>query len=247
MLISGDPVLETRQIENLHTIPLRVECSTLDFDMNSDGRREAFDGGELHAEQFFHSLIGHQDPEEMSIILRDCRQQMINALRLELGLPEAGQIHLRSNIIMETTHNTLRVIYSSGMEDDPDDRLEFPIGSGACSRCFVSREPIICDLEEARKDPNFWKMDKYQQAMVRNTLRSLLCMPILDEASTPTKSKSTEQRIIAVLNFDSDDNILTAFAKRPILKLAQDLAIFVGLALTSDRRVVMRSETKERQ
>ena len=44
VIINGDPLLETREIENLHEIPLHVSVRTLDFDLNYKQKQD------LHAE-----------------------------------------------------------------------------------------------------------------------------------------------------------------------------------------------------
>jgi GAF domain-containing protein len=85
--------------------------------------------------------------------------------------------------------------------EDSDDRLEFRGQSGACSECWETGERMIVDLVDAVTNPR-WKMDRYQQALVRKDLKALLCFPIFYEDGT----------ILAVLNIDSPEpDILRLF------------------------------------
>jgi hypothetical protein len=98
-----------------------------------------------------------------------------------LGVLGRANIHLRVNIALETTRKRLRIAYSFNMDNDADDRLEFDPGGGACGLCWKIHDFVICDLEDAKKTfAKNWGRNKYQQAAVRPSLRSLLSVPIFD-------------------------------------------------------------------
>jgi NTE family protein len=191
-VLNGDPLLETREIENLHEIPLAVTVGTLDFDLKPEAKRQLFDSGFHSAQRHFDSPGFPREPEVARIVL----QEIVQALRDVLDLSPDPMI--RANIVCMTTRKTLRVTYSCYMDTDADtdDRLEFPVGSGACGRCWTSNVPIICDLSEAKAVfSGTWKMDKYQQAHVRNDLKGLVSYPIC----------STKGDVLGILNIDSPD------------------------------------------
>jgi hypothetical protein len=235
MLVSGDPLLETREIENLHVVRLEVSCHTLDFDMLPEKRADVFREGEKHTTEFFQDHIGNQDPEEMSVILGKYCGEMIEVLRAELATGRAGQPHLRASVTMPTTRETLRVMYTYGMDNDADDRLELGLDQGACSRCYKDGVRVLCDMVAAKAGyTKEWKMNKYQQAYVRPQLKSLLCIPIYRPPGRRAKYPHPKG-VIGVLSFDSDDDILRAFDKRSVLEVAERASSMIALALTGKK------------
>ena len=157
---------------------------------------------------------GPKDPDEMREILEFAREQMLEMI----GRPQCT--HMRVNIVWKTTKNTLRVTYSCMMEDDPDDQLEFELDGGACGECWRRQDIIFCDLVEARGTYNAdWKMSKYQQALVRRDLKSLLCVPIFVSPKSGSDDADGEPRLVGVLNFDSTEDLKAEFEN-------EDLHIF---------------------
>ena len=103
------------------------------------------------------------------------------------------------------------VRYSYNMDFDADEHIEFPEGAGAVGRCYQRREPILVDLEMAKLGFQDYEMKRVHQALVRPTLCSLLlCVRCLTRAEK--HAISPREEMIGVLNFDSDDKVLDAFA-----------------------------------
>ena len=96
------------------------------------------------------------------------------------------------------------VMYGFNMENDADDRREFGIDEGAVGFCWNERRIVVCDMVEARTSfADRWRMSKYQQSLVRPTLRSLVSVPIFHQ---PVNDRAVAARRLAgVLSFDSDD------------------------------------------
>lgn len=221
--LSGDQQLEIREVENLHVIPLRVNVTTFDLDMTAEQRAELYVSGKDSARTFFIQELGPRDPLHMRRVL----EFVANEFRKKM---HKTNCHLRVNVIIKTTRGTLRVTYAYNMDDDADDRLEFDIGTGACGECWIKRESILCDLKEAKDTyGKKWKMTKYQQAMVRPKLRTLLSVPIFDPLTQDAIPEKSEP--IGILNFDSDENLLAKLGDPRIEGLARSHADFVGREL----------------
>lgn len=215
--LSGDPLLETRQVDEMHEVPIHVSASTLQFSMSPDRKRQLFCDGLHHANSFFSSPRAPKNPEKISVFL----QVAVDFLKEKiLELPK--EVVIRANITTPISKEKLAIRYSIGMELDADDALEFRITqkdstgnavpSGACGKCWTTSSLVICDLEKAKLDfEDVWKMNKYQQALVRMDLKSLLCVPIFNpgwhEGQDPTS-----ERLIGILNFDSPEDLLSSFA-----------------------------------
>lgn len=208
-VIDGDPLLETREIENLHEILLTVTTKTLQFDLLPDSKKELFNEGLNAAFEHFARPGFPREPKIAKLML----ENIIEHLRTNLDIP--SETVLRANIVCMTTRNTLRVTYSYNMDsdDDADDRLEFPIGSGACGYCWTSKQPVTCDLVQAKTQfTAHWRMDKYQQALVRNDLKSLVCYPIRHAG-----------KVLGILNIDSpDENLRRQFESSRTMSLLNE-------------------------
>lgn len=214
--LSGDPLLETRQVDEMHEVPILVSASTLQFSMSPERKRQLFREGLDHANNFYSSPRAPKNPIEIKGIL----QVAVDALREIIDLPK--EVEVRANITTPVSKEKLAIRYSIGMESDTDDALEFrviqkdatgnTVPSGACGKCWTTSSLVICDLTKAKLDyEDVWKMNKYQQALVRKDLKSLLCVPIFNprwrEGQDPTS-----ERLIGILNFDSPEDLLSSFS-----------------------------------
>lgn len=227
--VFGDNALETRAVDNLHEIPLRVRIGPLDFNIQKATKDDVYGDGRHDAQQYFvERYVGPRDPLYVKEILHICHKTMLGVM--------GYNGHLRVNVMRPINYETLRIVYTFNMdsEDDCDDQLEFRFGVGACGHCWRTLGPVTCDLEDARVTySSKWKMDKRQQRLVRAGLRSLLSLPVFD----PRKLRSSidaplRQSFIGVLNFDSDDRILERFADDTVLKTAHLCAGLVAERLS---------------
>jgi len=227
--VFGDSLLETRAVASLNEIPLKVRVGTLDFDLRNQQKRDVYRDGQLDAAHYFrHKYVGVRDPENMKQILGLVR----DAICREMG----HHGHLRVNVMCPVDAGTLKIFFSFNMdtEDDHDDRIEFRKGQGACGYCWENLTHVISDLEDAKTSyASVWKMDKYQQRLVRDTLTSLLSVPIFDSTKIDDElDNSLEQAFLGVLNFDSDDRVVDEFREPRVLVRANECANLVAKMMT---------------
>ena len=221
-VLEGDQQLEVREIENLQLIPLYVPSSTFDFDMDDGAKDLMYTVAEACAQKALFRLRGIADPTLLNTLLEFCHLQMLSTLNRK-------DAHLRVNVVTLTTKGTLRVTYCFNMDNDADDRLEFPTGSGASGECWSNHEPVLCNLVQAATTyKTTWRMDKYQQAHVRRSAIGLLCLPIFDPDKYNPNAPVTENPLIGVLNFDSDDIQETDFAQQNIINKGIELALIIA-------------------
>lgn len=228
--VFGDNSLETRAVASLHEVPLRVRVGPLDFQISDQIKDDVYrDGKEDAGEYFRRRYVGPRDPDDMQKILKLLHKVMLQTMQ------HAG--HLRVNVMRPVASDTLKVVYSYNLDEaiDCDDKIEFMKGSGACGLCWSELDYVVADLEDAKSTyATKWKMDKYQQRLVRHQLQSLLSVPIFNKLETRTDSRQRlSNAFLGVLNFDSDDRILPLLTKREVLEAARDCAGLVANMLLS--------------
>lgn len=209
-VLNGDPLLETRQVNDLHEIPLNVSARTLDFRMAGERKVQLFDEGTHWAEAFFVRPNAPRDPHRVQLAL----ELMVDVLRRFSGLPDTAV--LRANVALPTGNGTLRITYAYGMQDDADDRLEFELAdareggghsAGACGLCWEDKVPALCDMTDAQENyEEKWHLSRYQQALVRRDVKSLLSVPIFNPVWN-AETDPPEQQLIGTLNIDSDADL----------------------------------------
>jgi hypothetical protein len=76
-------------------------------------------------------------------------------------------------------------------------------------------------------------MDKYQQALVRPSLKSLLSVPMFDHKRIDKHRDVQDNPLLGVINFDSDDLKLEAFLNSTVMRAAADIAKIVERKLNT--------------
>ena len=197
--INGDPLLETRQIDNMREVPLRVTASTLDFDMSPGKKVALFGEGYLSARTVFGTPGFPVEPERV----RRRLEAIVNAVKKSAQVSDETLV--RACVVCPTTRKTTRVTYSFSMDGpkDTDDQLELGETVGASGQALQSGELVRVDMAEAATNyAEVWRMSKYQQALVRKDLKALICMPI----------STGEGDILGVLSLDSpNEDMLECF------------------------------------
>ncbi len=202
----GDNTLETRNVSTLHELKLRVKLDLLDFDANKDEKDAVYDAAYRDAKDCLSEKVHRPPDARMAQILKIVEQ----AVRRELN----HEGHLRISILLPTDINHLQVVYSINMnnEFDCDDRLVLGKHQGCCGKCWESVDIIVCDLEDAKTTfASKWNMDKYQQRLVRETLKSLCSVPILSQKEPLDTLEGKRGAFLGVMSLDSDDDMVDKF------------------------------------
>jgi predicted acylesterase/phospholipase RssA/FMN phosphatase YigB (HAD superfamily) len=213
--ISGKKDLEIRGIQNMHFIPIPVSASTLQFDTTYEMRQKTYSEGLGAASKFFPTCLQLVPQEQMAPFLYEAHERIM----LHLG----RRVHLRLNVMDKNSLGRLSIRYRYNMDLDPDDRMDLPITAGGAGQCFTSRKPIIVDLYRAKREYPRFRMSKYEQALVRSSLRSLLSVPIFDPQS---RGDPANRPVMGVLNLDSDD--LTADEIGDLEDLAMEISSMIS-------------------
>ena len=204
--VFGDYSLETRKVESLHQIPLRVRVGTLGFEMPPDLRDDVYHDGKESARDFFAGFIAPRTPENVTGMLKAAHRYMLQELQW-------ANCHLRLGVFRPVPNDKIRLVHTFNHQaDDCDDKLEFSVGKGVAGACWQERDIVYCDLDDNNKD---WGLDKYQRSHMRRTLTSILCVPMFDQDSIPnTGQPDGSSSLIGILSFDSDERIREFYGPR---------------------------------
>ena len=100
------------------------------------------------------------------------------------------------------------------MENDADDRLEFELAASACGESWMSRTVVVFDVGKSLKTgTSIPGLNKFQRALVRPTLSTILSIPIFDVDHTAADRLDPHKPLIGILNFDSDTVTMAKFER----------------------------------
>ncbi len=122
----------------------------------------------------------------------------------------------------------LRVIASANMDDDADDRLELDIRNQIAPRAFAERAPLYAEMS-GRTARDLW-MTKYEHALVRTDVVSVICVPVYARATT-RPGETSPQRILCI---DSSDSLQAEFEDPTFMAMLTDASATVSRTLIEE-------------
>jgi predicted acylesterase/phospholipase RssA len=228
--IFGGQTLSNMAVESLQAIPIETTFGVLDFELNPSEKKDLYEQGLESANRYFRTH-GVADEKAVTAALEYLSTSLL------AKLPPQTNGRLRANIILpvgrdQVTH--LRVTYSYNMEDDADDRLLMSVDQTGCGEAFRRREVIYTDFRRVRLvGGTIPGLDKYDTALVRKDLVSMISVPVFRAEREWTAPASQRAEPLAVLSFDCNTDILTWLGSNPallndVLDFLQKSAILMG-------------------
>jgi hypothetical protein len=97
--------------------------------------------------------------------------------------------------------------------------------TSACGECWLKRKIVVFDIGVyLRAKTPIPGLTKYQQALIRPTLSTIISIPIFDGVQAAPGDLPADNSLIGILNFDSDDATVAQF------EAAQDAALKAAVA-----------------
>lgn len=125
------------------------------------------------------SLIAeHGAPDLFEPILRALMDQIASVSDAEIKGARASIA-----LVVSRGSEIHRIItYSLGMDDAPDGDLELDATAGCSGRAWQECGVAVADVEEGRSRPEDWGMTPGQYAKIPESVRSVISVPIIDDA-----------------------------------------------------------------
>lgn len=203
--IFGSQAIVQAFISDLFVIELPSPLGTFSFSCSRDEAIAAYKAGLEVAERELRQrrLIAEITVLALESFLREVRQEIaerraaanrkVPNLRACLIDPIEGRGEIGSAI-------ALRVTASANMDSDADDRLELDLSNEVAPRAFVERAPIYSEVKG--RSAQQLRMTKYERALVRKDLCSIICVPVFARETRGGAAKPPPQRVLCL---DSSD------------------------------------------
>jgi hypothetical protein len=195
--LNANVEIHARGIDDLYTFPIEVNVSTYDFDLSSARKQALYQSAKQQAGYKLLREVAPRNPRVLALMLKEAAELFIKEARFEQ--------HVRANLALLSSRDTLRIVAGYNMEGDADDRLEFELDVSACGECWTQHDLVVFDVGiYLRTKAAIPGLSKYQQALVRPTLSTILSVPVFDPGRFSLTREDVFNPLIGILNFDSD-------------------------------------------
>ncbi|HKC56585.1 MAG TPA: hypothetical protein VKC35_10695 [Vicinamibacterales bacterium] len=160
----------------------------------------------------------------------DCLKRLLHACGHSFGYPER---HVRVNIMRFSADRRRRKVHPAtafNMGNDPDSDLEIDATAGASGQAAVNRRPAFADLSlQLQPGGPEWGLRNHEKAKVRQSLRSILSVPVFNPSDP-------DGELFATLQIDSDLSVIEiGFDQEQAWRRAERFADVVSLLLEPGR------------
>jgi predicted acylesterase/phospholipase RssA len=221
--IFGSQVVAQSLLRDVVQVPLVTRLTVFGFDRPWPDIREDYISGRQCA---LHKLRTRL--QKRPVFLDGRLRETVVLARAELtklrGLA-VGQ--LRACVIEPFGGQSLRVTHGYNMENDADDRLTLDVRGEGAGKAYRSGDVVAISLRPGYVPPF---MTKYERALLRPTLRSILCIPIFDHIEAWERNPADRPQPLGVLAIDSDEDLSVEFATRDFIDFMAGPAVLLSPA-----------------
>ena len=234
--LQGSQETAHRFLDDVLIVPLRTDLKFLDFDAKWESFRDAREQGRESADRHLRFALAIK-PDRIRTELESIRNavlEVINKRRRKLHKAKISQ--LRVNLIRPHGLHSLRVMESLNMETDADDRLLLDRRGCWAAEAFRSRELHVFRLKPGFEDRALEFMTKYERAMVRTTVQSVVCVPIFADLGAWDMDELERPEPSGILAVDSDEALASYFMDDELLEMLvkQSAVLYKAVSAETD-------------
>lgn len=222
-------------LDDVILIKLETELGMLEFDSTWETYRDAREAGRASAdERLRYTLEVKPDRVRRELEkLRDETLHMINERRGAGRKRPVGQV--RINLIRPFGAHSLRVMESLNMEADADDRLVLDRRGRGAAEAFRARGLRVFRLGGAYEDRGREFMTKYERALVRDTVKAVICVPIFEDLNVWDLDEPQRPEPSGILAIDSDEPLAPEFKDPDLMNLLVAQSAILYAAVSAER------------
>jgi NTE family protein len=230
--LQGSQEAATRFLDDVAVVPLTTTLTLLDFDKGWQAYREAREAGRASADlhlRFTLEVKPDRVRKELAAV-RDQTLELVNRLRRARGEGEADQ--MRVNLITPFGQHSLRVVESVQMDTDADDRLLLDRRGRGAAEAYRDKGLRVFRLGAKYEQRELEFMTKYERALVRDTVRAVVCVPIFADFTAWSLDESERPIPAGVLAIDSDAPLADDFRDTDVQNMLVDQSAVLYGALS---------------
>nr|WP_295238158.1 patatin-like phospholipase family protein [uncultured Brevundimonas sp.] len=232
--LQGSQGTARRFLDDVTVIALAPDLKMLDFDKPWEDYDAARQVGREQANRQLGFLL-EVKPDRIRAELATIQEMAlreVNQVRSAAGKPGVEQ--LRVNLLEKVGHHSLRVVASVGMESDADDRLLLDLRGRGAARAFRDSDLLIFRMGGRFTKRRAEFMTKYERALVRRSVRSVMCIPIFQDPRDWRLDPEDRAEPHGVLALDSDTDIAEDLRDDHIKRLLTERSNVLYEAVSSE-------------
>lgn len=232
--LQGSQGAALRFLDDVTIIPLETALMTLDFDAGWEAYAAAREAGRKSADRHLRFALDVK-PDRIAAELSTVRTSVLTTINSKRQTEEKPELdELRVNLIRPYGAYSLRVMESIGMETDADDRLLLDRRGRGAAEVFRVRGLRRFQLGAKFEARSREYMTKYERALVRKSVRTVLCVPIFADSTDWALPEDQRPEPAGVLAIDSDANLATEFDDNDLWNMLVDQSAVLYEAVSSE-------------
>lgn len=229
--LQGSQATTARFIDDVFIIPIHSPLDMLAFDADWQSFRDSRVAGADDANNQLRFILDTK-PDRILKELVETRDKALRRLnRIRKGASKAPVHRIRVNLIRPFGTHSLRVMESLDMEHDADDRLLLDRRGRGAAVAFRKRGLRIFRMGADFEKPGLEYMTKYERALVRRTVKTVICVPIFAENRAWTLEEPDRPEPAGILTIDTDDELFDEFQDERLVNMLVKQATILYTAL----------------
>jgi predicted acylesterase/phospholipase RssA len=229
--LQGSQATTARFIDDVFIIPIHSPLDMLAFDADWQSFRDSRVAGADSANNQLRFILDTK-PDRILKELVETRDKALRRLnRIRKGASKSPVHRIRVNLIRPFGTHSLRVMESLDMEHDADDRLLLDRRGRGAAVAFRKRGLRIFRMGADFEKPGLEYMTKYERALVRQTVKTVICVPIFAENTAWTLEEPDRPEPAGILTIDTDDELFDEFQDGRLVNMLVKQATILYSAL----------------
>lgn len=243
--IFGGQLVIQEFVRDLIVVPLQCRLGVLAFDAEWDDARRAFEAAKYAAQRQLRRRLETEPRKWRRTLAAVCGEarQAIEAWLRAAG--DSRSTPLRAGVFepyfpirgqpATGPVTTYRVTHAFNMEEDADERLTLDHQSPGVPEAYRLRSVVLWSPGRDSAWPDL--MTKYERALVRRSVKSVVCIPLFAEESQWDLPPASRKQPLGVIAFDSDEDIIERLKAEPtVLTLLTECTLGLSSLLADSQR-----------
>jgi NTE family protein len=223
-------------LDDVHLVKLETCLGMLEFDRTWEAYRHAREEGRTRANDRLRFTL-EVKPDRVRKELEKLRDETLVMINERRKAAKKGPVdQIRINLIRPYGLRSLRVMESLHMEADADDRLVLDRRGRGAAEVFRDRGLRVFRLGTPYEDREREFMTKYERALVRTTVKAVICVPIFADLNAWDLEEQDRPEPSGILAIDSDEPLASEFKDPDLMNMlvAQSAILYAAVSAETE-------------